>query len=453
MNIAKLDTLSRPYLSLSISSLVNYVTTLSVSFHDLPSLFGFMIFATIISQLISGTMLSFSLIPEGMYIPMAREEEDLEDLFIDDFYWLHERGVDYVFIFSYLHLFRKFYLQLFDYENKASWRSGVFVFLIFQVVVFLGLVLCCTHLSEITLTIAANIMHTFFGFYGKPYWWIFTDRQLNTDTLVRLAYAHYLSAFYLTFIAALHSFDMHYDWKTESTRDGIFSDLTWWNEVLLMELGATIEMLFLFTFICAFMYHEPESLSYELFMWGDIGIVNDVRFSGVAPHWYFRPFMAWLLVCPHHKTGIFGLLFLFIALMYQPNIHGYDDNEGMDDLTILLWWPVIKRNSLPTEPSKCITLNMYKQLLYTWFFMCALYTTSFLPYGKFYNRLGGNIAMLYSYMFVYIYLSCASLRNPNWEQLVNTRVDLWAIEAELRSGRYWKDVYLEYKLNKFNLLR
>lgn len=81
----------------------------------------------------------------------------------------------------------------------------------FQVVVFLGLVLCCTHLSEITLTIAANIMHTFFGFYGKPYWWIFTDRQLNTDTLIRLAYAHYLSAFYLTFIAALHSFDMHYD--------------------------------------------------------------------------------------------------------------------------------------------------------------------------------------------------------------------------------------------------
>ena len=45
--------------------------------------------------------------------------------------------------------------------------------------------------------------------------------------------------------------------------------------------------------------------------------------------------------------------------------------------------------------------------------MCALYTTSFLPYGKFYNRLGGNVAMLYSYMFVYVYLSCAPLRNPN----------------------------------------
>lgn len=120
MNIAKLDTLSRPYFTMSISSMINYVVTLSVSFHDLPSLFGFMVFAVILSQLFSGTMLSFSLIPEAMYIPMSRDEEDLEDLFTDDFFWLHERGVDYIFIFSYLHLYRKFYLRLFDYENEAS---------------------------------------------------------------------------------------------------------------------------------------------------------------------------------------------------------------------------------------------------------------------------------------------------------------------------------------------
>ena len=163
--------------------------------------------------------------------------------------------------------------------------------------------------------------------------------------------------------------------------------------------------------------------------------------------------MAWLLVCPHHKTGIFGLLFLFIVLMYQPNIHGFDDNDGMDEPTTLLLWPVVKRTSLPTEPSRAITLDMYKQLLYTWFLMCALYTTSFLPYGKFYNRLGGNIAMLYSYMFVFIYLSCAQIRNPNWQQLMNVKVDLWALEMGLRSVRYWKDSYLDCKLRRLNNLK
>jgi hypothetical protein len=60
--------------------------TLTVSFHDLNALYGFMIFLTITSQLLSGTMLSFSLITEPMIIPIVRDEEDLEDLYTDDFF-------------------------------------------------------------------------------------------------------------------------------------------------------------------------------------------------------------------------------------------------------------------------------------------------------------------------------------------------------------------------------
>jgi len=44
-----------------------------------------------------------------------------------------------------------------------------FFFLIVLGVVFFGLVLCCTHLSEITLVIAANAFKTFFLFIGKAY--------------------------------------------------------------------------------------------------------------------------------------------------------------------------------------------------------------------------------------------------------------------------------------------
>jgi len=149
-------------MNINIGNLLKYFATLSVSFHDINSLFGFFTFLTIFANLLSGTMLSFSLIPEPMIVPIVRNEEDLEDLYTDDFFWMHERGVDLIFVFSWLHLFRKLYLNVFEYEHEATWKSGVFSFLIFQVVVFLGLVLCCTHLSEITLTIAANIFHTFF---------------------------------------------------------------------------------------------------------------------------------------------------------------------------------------------------------------------------------------------------------------------------------------------------
>jgi hypothetical protein len=73
-----------------------------------------------VSQLISGTMLSFSLIPDPMIIPMARDEEDTEDFTIDNFFFLHERGVDLIFICAYLHLFRKFYLNLAEYDHEIT---------------------------------------------------------------------------------------------------------------------------------------------------------------------------------------------------------------------------------------------------------------------------------------------------------------------------------------------
>ena len=74
------------YLNLNINNLIRYFAILSVSFHDINSLFGFFTFMTIFCNLVSGIMLSFSLIPEPMFVPIVRNEEDLEDLYIDDFF-------------------------------------------------------------------------------------------------------------------------------------------------------------------------------------------------------------------------------------------------------------------------------------------------------------------------------------------------------------------------------
>jgi hypothetical protein len=63
-----------------------YFTLLNVSFHEINSIFGFVTMITIVFQLISGTMLSFSLIPEPMIVPIVRDEEDLEDAYTDDFF-------------------------------------------------------------------------------------------------------------------------------------------------------------------------------------------------------------------------------------------------------------------------------------------------------------------------------------------------------------------------------
>lgn len=385
---------------------------MSVSFHDISSLFGFFTFLTVASQLVSGTMLSFSLIPEPMLVPMVRDEEDTEDLYTDDFFWLHERGVDVLFIFSYFHLFRKLYLNIFDYENEAAWKSGVFTFLIFQVVVFMGLILCCTHLSEITLTIAANILHTFFAFKGKFYWWLFTDKQLNTDTVIRLAYCHYLAAFFMAYLGLIHGVDMHYDWKTEASFDGLDHEMTWFDEALSNELGGMMDVAFLTTLIIWFVYVEPEALSYEIFMWGDIGLITDVRYYGVAPHWYFRPFMAWLIACPHHKTGIFGLIFFFFILFFQPNIHGTSEQANYSKKSFLIFNKGFNRLNFFSNSYINPEINLFHQFTYFIFIGSCLYAASFLPYGRFYNSIGGNFGMLAAYMFIFVYLGFSVFRRP-----------------------------------------
>jgi len=75
-----------PYLGLTVGRLVGYFTILTVSFHEINALWGFFTLITVFSQLASGTMLAFSLIPDSMLIPMSRDEEDCEDLVVDDFF-------------------------------------------------------------------------------------------------------------------------------------------------------------------------------------------------------------------------------------------------------------------------------------------------------------------------------------------------------------------------------
>ena len=369
-------------------------------------------------------MLALSFIPEPMFVPIVREEEDLEDLYIDDFFWFHERGVDLIFIFSYFHLFRKLYLNVFEYENEVAWKSGVFTFLIFQVVVFLGLVLCCTHLSEITLTIAANVLHTFFLFKGKAYWWIFTNKQLNSDTIVRLAYAHYLAGFFMAYLGLLHGIDMHYDWKNESTYNGIDSELVWWDEALSNELGNFSDSLFIIALVVWFVYPEPEALSYEIFMWGDVGIITDVRYYGVAPHWYFRPFMAWLIACPHHKTGIFGLLFFFFILYFQPNLHGTGDQSNYNKKILALFNNIFNKNSIFSSMTINVEMNRFHHITYFLFIGCMLYASSYLQYGRFYNRVGGDIGILLAYMYIFCYLGFSVFRKPIFIELIYSFVFL-----------------------------
>jgi hypothetical protein len=58
---------------------------------------------------------------------------------------------------SYLHILKKLFIKNFIGVDIEGWASGTFAFLVFHVVVFLGITLSTNHLGDLTLTIGATI--------------------------------------------------------------------------------------------------------------------------------------------------------------------------------------------------------------------------------------------------------------------------------------------------------
>lgn len=231
---------------------------------------------------------------------------------------------------------------------------------------------------------------------AEIYWVLLPNRNLNSDTLLRASYVHYASAFYLMYAAFVHGLELHYDWKPDLMVEGIDQELSWWDEAFANELGAYTDLLILMYYVCWFTHPEIEPVTYELFMWGDVGFMNDIRFYSVAPHWYFRPLMAWLLVCPINAAGIFGLLSFFLGFYFQSAIIGYTHKDTQSK---------IKTRQVMVNKIKVhnLEVGLGGQLLYFTFLMTILYTASFLPYGRFYNKIGGNNTLTISYIIILLY--------------------------------------------------
>jgi hypothetical protein len=105
------------------------------------------------------------------------------------------------------------------------------------------------------------------------------------------------------------------------------------------------------------------------------------------------------------------------VLYYQPVLHGINEQNNYFYQTLLFLRFKIKKTNLYVNSMLNQELNLHYQLFYGFFVGCALYTSSFLPYGRFYHRLGGNVGMFGAYMFVFIYLSFYFFRKPRYLEL------------------------------------
>ena len=100
--------------------LAKYFGKLRIAFHEAVGLSGFFIFLIMYAQIVTGITISLSYATESMNTAFSRDEESGENIYTDDFFYVHERGVDYLEFFVIFHVLRKIYLVTYDIEQEVA---------------------------------------------------------------------------------------------------------------------------------------------------------------------------------------------------------------------------------------------------------------------------------------------------------------------------------------------
>lgn len=140
-----------------INLFARYSLTVTVPYFRPTSVFGFALLVGIYVQMYSGFALALFYLPDPSFVIPTREDLFMEVWWFGYVYKAHVIGVDVLFVLSYLHILKKLYLKNYAEGDLDGWFTGAYAFLIYHLVVFLGITLSTNHLGDVTIMIAANI--------------------------------------------------------------------------------------------------------------------------------------------------------------------------------------------------------------------------------------------------------------------------------------------------------
>jgi hypothetical protein len=293
-----------------------------------------------------------------------------------------------------MHIMKKIFLKNYITAEADGWVIGGYAFLFFHYIICLGIVLSASHLSDLTLTIFANVFWSFFNNIYKTYYIIFTNKHLNIDQLTRFMILHYFSPWYYLYLIQLHVFFCHESWDTDSGEttyeDKSTSYVSWFYDAILKEIqDAWYWALVAFSYY--FMHHfNGFTVNYFFFERWNIAELDEIRYYGVAPHWYMRPLMGVLVITPTHYEGLFWVVLYFVLLAVLPIVYNFYN-------TYHKYIPIAAMQ------------NSALQTLFFLIFMLSLYcVASILPAGRYYYEpeggYVGNPWVKFSLQYVYLYL-------------------------------------------------
>ena len=382
-------------LSSVIFSYANFfVNRLLIPFSSATSILGFMLLLCIVMQLLSGFFLAWYYMPEPGLVVELREEMFNDTRFGAEVFFAHVRGVDSLMLLSYMHILKKIYLKNFIIAESDGWILGGYAFVIFHGIVFLGISLSATHLSDLTLTVFANIFWSLINNIHKSYYILFTNKHLNVDQMTRFMVLHYFVPWYYLYLIQMHVLFCHESWDSDSG-ESTYEDKTgtyasWFYDAMLKEFqDGWYWVMYIFVYF-SLHHFNGGTVNYFFFERWNVSEMEEIRFYGVAPHWYFRPLMGMLTVCPTHYEGVFWVFLYLFSLAGLPIYNNFFN-------------PITKH--YPAIPMQNSLLQTFCFII----FMMSIYcTASILPCGRYYYEpeggYVGNPLIKFSYQYIYLYM-------------------------------------------------
>ncbi|WP_208436056.1 cytochrome b [Bartonella phoceensis] len=253
--------------------------------------FGGILTVMLLSQLLTGIVLSLHYVPD-VHLAFETGERFRRE---GQFGWLfrpwHCVGSSFFFIAVYIHLARGLYYGSYKNMREMVWITGIFIYILMMVIAFFGYVLVWGMMSFSAASVVAGLFKAIPLIGMWLHETLLGNYSVGQAALNRFYVFHYLLSFVLLFLVVLHIFALHQVGQGNPTGLAIQSD----QETVPFAPYALIKDIFAITvflvFFAWFLFYMPDYMGQI----ENYSVADPFKAPlRVVPEWYFLPFYAML---------------------------------------------------------------------------------------------------------------------------------------------------------------
>ncbi|WP_019222353.1 cytochrome b [Bartonella rattaustraliani] len=273
--------------------------------------FGGILIVMLLSQLLTGFVLSLHYVPD-VHLAFETGERFRRE---GQFGWLfrpwHSVGSSFFFIAAYIHLARGLYYGSYKNMREMVWVTGIFIYIIMMAVAFFGYVLVWGMMSISAASVIAGLFKAIPLVGTWLYETLLGGYSVGQPTLNRFYVFHYFLSFVLLFFVGLHIWAIHHVGQSNPTGLAIQSD----EETVPFVPYAFVKDIFAITvfllFFSWFLFYMPDYMGQV----ENYSVADPLKAPlRVIPEWYFLPFYAMLRAITFH-IGVLSSNFWGVVIL------------------------------------------------------------------------------------------------------------------------------------------